>query len=103
MSRLSRNILYNLLGQGALGISGPGLSWVFYHLLAYAYTVPRTCSERLGMPVWKWYLHVLKVFALAALTHGGAWAIITSLASSSLLLCRVMPRVWVVVCIIEGT
>jgi O-antigen/teichoic acid export membrane protein len=66
------------------GIAGAGFSWVFYHLFAYAYAVPRMCSECLDMPVWKWYVHVFKVFALAGLTYGGAWAIITSLGSSSI-------------------
>jgi hypothetical protein len=37
------------------------------------------------MPVWKWYFHVLKVFGLAGLTYGGAWAIITLLGCSSIL------------------
>jgi O-antigen/teichoic acid export membrane protein len=67
------------------GIAGAGFSWVFYHLFAYTYAVPRMCSECLGMPVWKWYLHVFKVFVLAGLTYGGAWAIITFLGSSSIL------------------
>jgi hypothetical protein len=43
------------------------------------------CSECLGVPVWKWYLHVFKVFALAGLTYGGAWAIMTVLGRSSIL------------------
>jgi len=67
------------------GIAGAGFSWVYYHLFAYAYTVPRTCSECLGMPIWKWYLHVLKVFALAGLTYGGAWAILGLAGSFSIL------------------
>jgi O-antigen/teichoic acid export membrane protein len=67
------------------GIAGAGFSWVFYHVFAYAYTVPRTCSECLGMPVWKWYLHVFKVFGLTGLTYGGAWAIVLSIGSFSIL------------------
>ena len=67
------------------GIAGAGFSWVFYHLFAYAVMMPRTCSECLDMPVRKWYLHVFKIFALAGLTYGGAWAIIASLGSSSIL------------------
>jgi O-antigen/teichoic acid export membrane protein len=67
------------------GIAGAGFSWVFYHLFTYAYLMPRICSECLGMPVWKWYLHVFKVFVLAGLTYGGAWAIIRSVGSSSIL------------------
>jgi O-antigen/teichoic acid export membrane protein len=67
------------------GIAGAGFSWVYYHLFAYAYTVPRTCSECLDIPVWKWYLHVCKVFALAGLTYGGAWAILRLVGSFSIL------------------
>ena len=66
------------------GIAGAGFSWVFYHLFLYACMMPRTCSECLGMTVWKWYLHVFKVFGLAGLTYGGAWAIMTSLTSFSI-------------------
>jgi O-antigen/teichoic acid export membrane protein len=58
------------------GIAGAGFSWIFYHLFTYAYLVPRVCSECLDMPVVKWYIHVFRVFGLAALTYGGAWAII---------------------------
>jgi hypothetical protein len=37
------------------------------------------------MPVWKWYIHVFKVFVLAGLTYGGAWAIITLVGPLSVL------------------
>jgi hypothetical protein len=67
------------------GIAGAGLSWVFYNVFAYAYLVPRICTECLGIPVWKWFLHVFKVFGLAALTYGAAGAIIVSLGLLSVL------------------
>jgi O-antigen/teichoic acid export membrane protein len=67
------------------GIAGAGFSWIFYHLFTYAYLVPRICSECLEMPVWKWYIHVFKVFGLAGLTYGGAWAIITLVGPLSVL------------------
>jgi O-antigen/teichoic acid export membrane protein len=67
------------------GIAGAGLSWVFYHVFAYAYMVPRVCTECLGIPVWKWFLNVFKVFGLAALTYGSAGAIIKSLGLLSVL------------------
>jgi len=67
------------------GIAGAGFSWIFYHLFAYAYMVPRICSECLCIPLWQWYLHVSKVFGLAGLTYGGAWAIMNLLDSSSTL------------------
>lgn len=58
------------------GIAGAGFSWIFYHLFTYAYLVPRVCSECLEMPALKWFTHVFRVFGLASLTYGGAWAII---------------------------
>jgi hypothetical protein len=67
------------------GLPGAGFSWVFYHLFTYAIMMPPTCSECLDMPVWKWYLHLFRIFALAALTYGGAWLIITFVGSSSIL------------------
>jgi O-antigen/teichoic acid export membrane protein len=67
------------------GIAGAGFSWIFYQLFAYAYMMPRTCSECLDMPVWKWYFHVFKVFGLAGLTYGGAWAIVMLVGSFSIL------------------
>ncbi len=67
------------------GIAGAGFSWIFYHLFAYAYFVPRACSECLGMPAWKWYVHVFKVFGLAGLTYGGTWAMITLVGPSTIL------------------
>lgn len=67
------------------GIAGAGFSWVFYHLFTYAYMMPRTCSECLGMPVWKWYFQVFRIFVLAGLTYGGAWVIIRCVGSSSIL------------------
>jgi O-antigen/teichoic acid export membrane protein len=89
-ARLNFYALFVVLPVTALlvyrfGIAGAGFSWVFYHLFAYAYSVPRMCSECLGIPVWQWYLHVFKAFVLAGLTYGGAWAIMTTLGRSSIL------------------
>jgi len=67
------------------GIAGAGFSWIFYHLFNYVYFVPRACSECLEMPVWKWYIHIFKVFTLAGLTYGGAWAIIALVRHFSIL------------------
>ena len=57
------------------GLVGAGFSWVFYHIFAYAYAVPRICSKCLGISVWKWYEHIIKIFALIILTYGLAWTI----------------------------
>jgi len=58
------------------GLAGAGFSWVFYHLFAYAYGVPRVCSECLEIPTWSWYAHVSKALILAALTYGPAWVVL---------------------------
>ena len=58
------------------GLAGAGFSWVFYHLFAYSYAVPRICSECLEIPVSEWYRHVLKIFFLASLTYGVAWILV---------------------------
>lgn len=58
------------------GLKGAGLSWVFYHLFAYSYGVPRICAECLEIPIWEWYGHVFRIFVLATLTYGVAWFIL---------------------------
>jgi len=68
------------------GLTGAGLSWVFYHIFGYFYGVPRICSECLEIPVWKWYLHVLKIFTLVGLTYGIAWIILNVIGNHSILL-----------------
>ncbi|MEC4684613.1 MAG: oligosaccharide flippase family protein [Nitrospirota bacterium] len=55
------------------GLTGAGLSWVFYHIFTYSYGVPRICRECIEIPVWQWYRHVLKIFVLTGLTYGLAW------------------------------
>ncbi len=55
------------------GISGAGFSWVFYHFFAYAYAVPRVCSQCLNIPTRRWYAHISRVYLLVALTYGLAW------------------------------
>lgn len=69
-----------------LGLAGAGMSWIFYHLFAYAYAIPRICSECLRIPVSEWYSHVLKIFALAGLTYGTAWIVLHTGGHESLLL-----------------
>jgi O-antigen/teichoic acid export membrane protein len=58
------------------GLAGAGLGWVLYPLLAYAYSVPRTCRECLGVSVGVWFGDVLKVLGLAGTTYGLAWLIV---------------------------
>ncbi len=60
----------------AFGLPGAGFSWVFYHLFAYLYSVPRICRQCLEEEPWPWYGQVLKVLGLGALTYGVAWIIL---------------------------
>jgi O-antigen/teichoic acid export membrane protein len=67
------------------GLTGAGFSWVFYHLFAYSYAVPRICSECLGIPVREWYLHIFKILVLVILTYGVGWAFLKFIGSYSIL------------------
>ena len=67
------------------GLTGAGFSWVFYHLFAYSYAVPRICSECLKISAWKWYRHILKIFTLITLTYGLAWTINEFIGNRSIL------------------
>ena len=55
------------------GIPGAAFSWIFYHLFAYAYAVPRWCSQCLHQSSRTWYVHVCRAFALGALAYGLPW------------------------------
>jgi len=56
------------------GLKGAGFSFVLYHIFYYIYGVRRICNECLYISIWKWYLHIIKIFSLAILTYGTAWA-----------------------------
>lgn len=58
------------------GLTGASLGWMLYPLLAYAYAVPRTCRECLGVSVGAWFLRVSKVLGLGVVTYGLAWIIV---------------------------
>ena len=66
------------------GLAGAGLSWVLYHIFGYFYGVPRICRECLKIPLWRWYSHVLKIFAVVGLTYGGAGIILGTTGSASI-------------------
>jgi O-antigen/teichoic acid export membrane protein len=57
------------------GLAGAGFSWIFYHLFAYTYAVPRICRACLDGSILGWYCQVLRVVALAGLTYGAAWVL----------------------------
>ncbi len=60
------------------GLAGAGFSWVFYHLFAYSYAIPRICSQCLEIPAGQWYLHVFKILGLIGATYGIAWLFVAS-------------------------
>jgi O-antigen/teichoic acid export membrane protein len=62
-------------------LDGAALSWVVYHVFAYAYFVPRVCRECGGGDVGPWYLNVAKFLAPAVAIYGTAW-LISSVAGS---------------------
>jgi O-antigen/teichoic acid export membrane protein len=66
------------------GLPGAGFSWVFYHLFAWAYMMPRICHECLQDSTLAWFLHVAKVLALGAATYGVAWIAVTVAGSFTL-------------------
>jgi O-antigen/teichoic acid export membrane protein len=66
------------------GLIGAGLSWVLFNLFVYIYAVPMICAKCFLIPVREWYLHVLKVFALATLTYGLAWIVLEFLGVHSI-------------------
>ena len=67
------------------GLVGAGFSWVFYHIFAYSYGVPRICSECLGMKSREWFYHVLRIFLLAGATYGLALVAVQFLFEGSTL------------------
>ena len=67
------------------GLTGAAFSWVFYHLFAYMYAMPRVCRECLGSSTLAWYFHVLKVIALAAVAYGTAWVLLAVTGSTTVL------------------
>ncbi len=67
------------------GLTGAGLSWIFYHIFGYFYGVPKVCRECIEIPVWEWYWHVLRIFALAGITYGVAWFILGEIGNRSIL------------------
>lgn len=67
------------------GLVGAGLSWVFYHIFAYSYWVPRICRECMDIPAKGWYGHVFKILVLASLTYGVAWTLLGIIGNHSIL------------------
>ena len=58
------------------GLRGAGFSWILYHVSAYAYGIPRFCTECLELPTRDWLVHVGEITAIGAIAYGGAWLLI---------------------------
>jgi len=54
------------------GFTGAAASWVWYHLFAFTYVVPRICKHCIGIAPVVWFVHLGRVLALAAATYGTA-------------------------------
>lgn len=66
------------------GLTGAAFSWVFYHLFAYIYQIPRYCRECLHLPVREWFGRLGRVVLLIAVSYGLAWSILSLLGAWSL-------------------
>lgn len=59
------------IGSVALfGLAGAGISYLAYHVIAYAIEVPQYCRHCLNMPTASFYRHAAAVLLLAASTYG---------------------------------
>lgn len=61
------------------GMMGASLSMVTYSLFCYCYSIPKICDQCIGVPVKKWYVHVLRIYCLIGLTYGTAYLILSLL------------------------
>ena len=68
----------------AFGLTGAGLSWVAYHIFAYAYFVPSVCRQSLRISPIAWYRETGKVLALVAATYGAIWLFLSGLGATSI-------------------
>jgi O-antigen/teichoic acid export membrane protein len=68
------------------GLAGAGASWVFYHLFAYAYGVPRMCRECLGLSPRLWLVGVARIMAVTVTVYGPAYWIAVALGAGVLVL-----------------
>ena len=81
-ARLNTYALFVVLPVTALlivefGLPGAAFSWVFYHLFAYSYMIPRISRQCLESPAWDWYAQALRVLGLATVTYGVGWLLVS--------------------------
>lgn len=71
------------------GLTGAGLSWVFYNLFSYIYTIPRICKFCISIPKIEWYTHTFKILIIGSLTYCIAWTFPGYIYTQSLLILTV--------------
>jgi hypothetical protein len=54
------------------GLTGAAVSWVLYHVFAYAYGLPRLCRV-IDITLSNWAGQLGRVALVGALTYGTAW------------------------------
>lgn len=67
------------------GTVGAAASWVIYHVLAYAYAVPRFARECIGQRPIEWYGGVASYALPAAAVYGAMWLAAVYLLDASVL------------------
>lgn len=67
------------------GLTGAAASWVFYHLFAYAYGLPRIYRECLDLRVTAFYQELAKIGVLIAATYGIAYPMALLLGKGSVM------------------
>lgn len=66
------------------GLPAAGLYFVFYHIFAYIYGIPKICKECIGINVKNWYVHIFRIFALTFLTYGISWFVLEKIGNYSI-------------------
>jgi O-antigen/teichoic acid export membrane protein len=66
------------------GLIGAGFSWIFYHVFAYLYTIPKFCAESRIISAAKWYFYLMRIFILIAMTYGVAWMVLGAIGNHSI-------------------
>ncbi len=60
------------------GLRGAGLSWVAYHVFAYAYALRRICAECLHISYLSWFRHLGRSGGWGAAVYGVAWGLVAA-------------------------
>jgi O-antigen/teichoic acid export membrane protein len=64
------------------GLAGAGASWVFYHVFAFAYGVPRICRECLQIKPDLWLRSVARIMAVTVVVYVPTYWLASALGSS---------------------